>query len=378
MSIDDYFPTGIVTGKSFCDREEERSLLKKRYQQNAHVVLMSPRRYGKTSLIAQFTLEQKAPFAAIDLLPATSTSYVENAIVDGVTSLLNAIMPRIKKTKQAILSLFATMNPVIELSAFGQSIKLTPTEKTPQENIMKILLSLDKAAIALNKRLIFVMDEFQQIGHLPESHALEASIRHAVERSQRIFYVFSGSNRAMLEEMFQDDKRALYHLCDELKLGRIKENYYVEFIEKAAKQRWKKQFSKKKINLILSLTETHPYYVNRLCRTIWDQKSLPSYEDIENLWENYVDMQKMDWMADTIGKLSANQRGVLAAIAHQPIAEPQGKAFTIQLKMPSSSIQRIIAFLLKSDFIYKDGRGYYCVLNPAIKTYLKSIKYFDF
>ena len=42
-----YFPTGIVTGSAFCNREKEREFLKKRFDQNAHVVLMSPRRYGK-------------------------------------------------------------------------------------------------------------------------------------------------------------------------------------------------------------------------------------------------------------------------------------------------------------------------------------------
>ncbi len=376
MSVDYYFPTGIVTGKAFCDREKERDLLKKRYDQNAHVVLMSPRRYGKTSLITQFTLEQKTPSISIDLLPATSSSYVRNAVFDGAVSLLNKILPRSKKTKQKILSLFENMNPVIELSAFGQRVKLTPHEKTPQESIMKVLLNLDKAAVELNKRLIFVMDEFQQVGDLPENHALEASIRHAVERSQKIFYVFSGSNRTMLEEMFKDEKRPLYHLCDELKIGKIQYQYYFEFIKNAAKQNWHKTLPEDRINTILELTECHPYYVNKLCRLVWDQKSLPSTTKIQNIWEKYVDTQKTDWIADTIGKLTVNQREVLAALAHQTITEPHNKEFIARLRMSSSSMQRTIAFLLRTDLVYKNNEGYYCVLNPVIKFYLKNIKYF--
>src|SRR5262249_47033261 len=155
MSTESYFPTGIVTGTGFCDREHERELLKKRLKQNAHVVLMSPRRYGKSSLIAQFTLDQNLPFAAVDLLPATSSKYVRNAITDGVSVLLDSVMPRVKKTKEKILGIFSNMNPVIELSAFSQKIKLTPNEKTPEETIMKLLLNLDKTAIELNKKLIF-------------------------------------------------------------------------------------------------------------------------------------------------------------------------------------------------------------------------------
>ena len=163
---------------------------------------MSPRRYGKSSLISQFTQDQKIPFHAIDLLPATSGKYVKNAIVDGVSQLLTDIMPGSKKAKQKLLGYFARMNPEIELSAFGQKIKFQPQEKAPQETIMKLLLNLDAAAKEIGKKLIFMVDECQQIAKLEHSHSLEASIRHAVERSQNVFYIFSGSNRGLLEEMF--------------------------------------------------------------------------------------------------------------------------------------------------------------------------------
>lgn len=169
---------------------DERIYLKKRLNQNAHVVLMSPRRYGKSSLIAQFTQDQNIPFSSVDLLPATSGKYIKNAIVDGVTQLLDIIMPRTKKAKQKMMGYFAKMNPTIELSAFGQKIKLSPDEKTPEETIMKLLMNLDKAAKELGKKIIFVIDEFQQIAALEESHSLEASIRHAVERSRHVFYIF--------------------------------------------------------------------------------------------------------------------------------------------------------------------------------------------
>jgi len=157
MDTATYFPTGIATGTAFCNRVSERQLLKKRLSQNAHVVLVSPRRYGKSSLIAQFTEDVKLPFASVDLLPATSSKYVRNAIVDKVTGLIGIIMPRQKKAKARVLGYFSSMNPVIELSAFGQKVKLTPSEKTPEETIMKLLLNLDKTAVELKKKLIFVV-----------------------------------------------------------------------------------------------------------------------------------------------------------------------------------------------------------------------------
>src|SRR5438105_15894254 len=114
MNIESFFPTGIVTGSAFCNRENERELLKKRLYQNAHVVLMSIRRCGKSSLIAQFTIDQKLPFASVDLLPVTSSKYVMNAIIDGLATLLDELMPSLKKAKKKILSFFDINHHVIQ------------------------------------------------------------------------------------------------------------------------------------------------------------------------------------------------------------------------------------------------------------------------
>ena len=150
-----------------------------------------------------------------------------------VTQLLTEIMPASKKAKQKLLGYFSRMNPTIELSVFGQNIRLNPDEKTPEETIMKLLMNLDDAAGELRRKIIFVMDEFQQIAALENSHSLEASIRHAVERSRNVFYIFSGSSRTLLEAMFKNKDRPLYHLCDEIRLSRIQPSHYESFIQKA-------------------------------------------------------------------------------------------------------------------------------------------------
>lgn len=377
MTTDIYFPTGIVTDQAFCNRENERDFLKRRLEQNAHVVLMSPRRYGKSSLIAQFTKEQNTPFSSIDLLPATSGKYVKNAVIDGVTQLLSEIMPTSKKATQKLLSFFSRMNPAVELSAFGQKIKLNPDEKTPEETIMKLLMNLDSATKEMKKKLIFVMDEFQQIANLENSHSLEASIRHAVERSRNVFYVFSGSNRTLLEEMFKNKDRPLYHLCDEMKLSRIEKTCYHPFIKKAAKKRWGKLIPDTSIEKILLLTECHPYYVNRLCRMLWDQSEPPNEEAVESMWQTYTNHQRIDWVSDTISRLTVNQRAILAGLAKAPEKELRGKEFSTRIDVSPSSIQRTVASLTLRDLVYESQDGYYHVLNPVIKTILSEDRYFD-
>lgn len=372
-----YFPTGIVTGRAFCNRAEERDYLKRRLEQNAHVVLMSPRRYGKSSLIAQFTHDQDIPFATADLLPSTSGKYIKHVVIEGVSQLLDSIMPTSKKSTQKILSFFYKMNPTVELSAFGQKINLRPEEKTPEEAIMKLLMSLDKAAEEMGRKLIFVMDEFQQIAKLDNSHSLEASIRHAVERSRHVFYIFSGSNRTLLEDMFSNRQRPLYHLCDEMKLNRIEKTHYTPFIKKASKKNWGSALHNASIDKILELTECHPYYVNRLCRMLWDMKDIPDEKAVNTLWQQYVETQKTDWILDMIGQLTVNQRITLAALAKQPETSVLSNTFSSRIGLPTSSIQRTLTSLIKQDLAYQDNNGYYQVLNPVIKTLLAEKKYLD-
>ncbi len=371
-----FFPTGIVTGAAFCDREQERDYLQQQLAQNAHVVLISPRRYGKSSLIAQFILEQQLAFSSIDLLPATSSKYVKNVIMDGVTQLLHSMIPRFKKSKDRLMGCFASMNPVIELSAFGQQIKLTPNERTHEETIIKLLMNLDTMAQEFNQKIIFSMDEFQQIATLENPHSLEASIRHAVERSKNVFYIFSGSNRTLLQELFSEKKRPLYHLCDEMKLNRIDKNYYVSFLRKAAEQRWGKALPESGIDKILQLSECHPYYVNKLCRMLWRKKSSPDLPEIEKQWKQFIENQKTDWALEMIGQLTVNQRKVLAGIALLDIEEIKGKAFYNKLEISTSSLQRALATLEKRDLIYKADNTYH-ILNPVITFILRENRYFD-
>lgn len=220
------------------------------------------------------------------------------------------------------------------------------------------------------------MDEFQQIANLEDAHSLEASIRHAMERSKNIFYVFSGSNRTLLEAMFKKKNRPLYHLCDEIKINRIDKDCYFNFIDEATKKNWENTISSESINEILTLTECHPYYVNRLCRTLWDLETTPEKEEIIKIWNEYVESQKLDWISEMISRMSINQRSVMAALAKEK--EPRGKDFAVKLAMSSSSIQRTINTLMKNDLIFKDAEGYYRILNPVIKSYLASNEYFDF
>ena len=368
MIINKEFPEGIATGTAFVNREEERALLRKRISAIQHTVMIAPRRYGKTSLVLKVADELKLPHKTIDLFAAYNEEYVRDQIIDKVSKLVIEILPRLEKAKEKVFNIFKTMKPEISLGGFGQKLNLQ-LYNNPLQDITSLLLKLDETAKVFNRKVVIFIDEFQQISELKNYHSIEASIRHAVERSQNVSYVFSGSNRHLLNQMFGDKGRPLYRLCKIMELGRITGEKYINRFKELSKKHWKKELPSEVMDIILTLTECHPFYVNAFCQIIWEEVSLPASEEaIIKLWDNYIKSQRYNISLDVM-KLSLNQRKILVALAKQPEREVQSIEFTAKLKISSSSSQQSIDVLLKNDFIMSTTEGY-ALVDPAVKYYL--------
>ena len=258
----------------------------------------------------------------------------------------------------------------------GQQVELRP-QQSAEKSITEALMGLDELAKTFKEPVVVVMDEFQQIGVLSQYHAVEASIRHAVERSEYVAYIFSGSNRHLLSQMFNDKSRPFYHLCEIMKLERIAPLHYRDFIQAAAKKQWKKMLSDDALNEILKLTERHTYYVNALCRQLWKLEKCPTLRQVQECWTLSVSEQ-YPWIADEVGRLTPNQRLILAALAYQPTMNLQSQTFSKRIGLSPSSIKTAMKPLSDRDLIYQDDQGVYHVLDPAMLTYLKSISAFQF
>ena len=107
---------------------------------------------------------------------------------------------------------FKSLNSELVIQVLGSTLSIHPNFEQLVD-IEQALLGLDAYAAELGKKAVIVFDEFQQISLLKEHQTIEASIRHAVERSKAITYIFSGSNRRLLTAMFSAADRPLYKLC---------------------------------------------------------------------------------------------------------------------------------------------------------------------
>jgi AAA+ ATPase superfamily predicted ATPase len=363
------FPSGVAEGDAFCNRVVERKRLKVNIEGVRHTVLMAPRRYGKTSLIRQVVLENNYIYVWIDFLSVTSKEEVEEKIRKAAKQLLFKLSPELKKITMQTKDLVKSLSPELNLKAMGQSLTLHLTSDSSL-TIDEMLLELDSYAQKIGKTAVLICDEFQQISEIEKSVSSEALIRHAVERSKNITYLFSGSNRHLLAEMFSQSNRPLYRLCQAMVVQRIEAVEYKNFLNLAAQAHWKSDLPEEVSQRILALTECHPFYVNALCDELWLQETMPvNQEKVDVAWRWYIDGHKTIILSEVV-PLALNQKKILSTLAKQPTKESSGAAFLMLTKLSSSSVRRSLDALLKKDLVYINDQGEHSVLDPAVKQYL--------
>ena len=365
-----YFPQGIATDNAFCNRVAERKLLKNYISSHEHVVLIGPRRYGKTSLLMQVLKENNLPGMRIDFFFVLSQQEAAKLLAEGVSKIMSSLLPKSKKSCEAIIDKVRAFNPKLTINFWGQSLEIGIKQKT-DKSISELLLALDYFASQANTSCVLVLDEFQQIAELKENHAIEASIRHAVEQSQNVSYIFCGSKRHMLTEMFSNKNRPLYHLCELMNIERISTSCYEEFIANMAQERWSGAITNDAILEIINLTENHPYYVNALCRHLWHDEKIPDMSRVITCWQDFVTKQS-PWIVSDISALTLNKKRVLFALANEPTSEPQGQAFSKSSGINPSSIKSSIDSLLNADMIYLNKNKQYVVLDPAVAYFIRN------
>lgn len=364
-----FFPQGVVTDEAFCNRDVERAILANKIFMHEHTVLVAPRRYGKTSLITQVLRESRFPGERIDLFFVLSHDEVLKAITSAASRLVSALLPKTKSTTKKIIDAINRLNPRLTFGLLGQKLEITFKQHNEQ-SISELLLALDAFAAKTQQKAVIVFDEFQQVGELSNSHSIEAAIRHAVELSQNITYIFCGSERHLLNEMFSDKSRPLYHLCELMKIGRIPSSCYAKFLNKMAQQRWFKPLDDQVIAEIIQLTENHPYYVNVICRRLWHTNKLPTVTIVREIWDDYVNQQS-DWIINDLSALTLNQRKLVAALADQSTDAPHSQAFCLRAGLLPANVQRSLESLKRLDFIDQNDQGAYKVLDPAVAYFIQ-------
>ncbi len=365
--LDDFFPQGLALGDNFCNRVDEQARLTHDITLAKPVLVISPRRYGKTSLIRTVLHKMGLPFASMDLYSHLNEEEVQNAILSAVGDILYALESAPKKALQFVTDFFSDLSINFKFSNAQLHVDFAQNKQSPAKTVLSVLQKLDGILKKKDQKIVLFFDEFQRLCQITDNAALEGAIRNVAQESKYISFVFSGSNRHLLAQMFDDRAKPLYKLCDRLTLDRMQKEHYLPFIQLKAMLQWKKLLEEEVVDAILDWTQRHPYYVNLLCHRLWFAGAIPNLKTVEASWCSYCFEEKSNVMNE-LELLSGNQGKMLMAIAkYGDTAPPMSAEFLGLSKFSSSSASQSVQALHKKDYLFLDDQGRYQVLDPMMK-----------
>ncbi len=348
----DYFPAKLAQGSQFCNRSHEKKILHENINKCRHTVLVAPRRYGKSSLVYKVIDESTLPLASIDLFLAHDDNAVIKRILTGIGQAVSKIMPRQQKMLAKLQNIFSNFRVSLTAKGFNIDASVETVGFDPVDQVFSALQVLSELAKQQQKKTVVFIDEFQDIREASRSKSIQGAIRHVAQETSQLMFIFSGSNRRLLLELFDDKSKPLYMLCDMLHLERINSQDYFHHIQALAKEKWGGELSAMVFDKIIALTELHPYYINLLCHELWKSDTIPDINTVFSSWETcYIAHE--DRLIAELEKLTSKQQDILKALSLYSVAEPTGYAFVSAAKTPASTIKQIIKTLLNKDMIYK-------------------------
>lgn len=369
------FPLGIAKNEYFCNRSAETKQLIRNIKNSMHTVLISPRRYGKTSLAYKAINESKLPNARIDLYMTTSAHHIEKAILAGVNNVLGQICNNGEILLGLLKDYIKVLKPSFEAGSHGFKLKLETSEKVASSlNICEALQILDGVLKKKKMHAVLLIDEFQEIQLVAPDQGIEGAIRHVAQDTKHFTLIFSGSRRHLLHNMFNNKNTPLYRLCDEIQLDRISEQDYELFIQKFASSQWNKTLDNSVIDKIFQYTERHPYYINCVCDKLFSHETLPTISNIDMVWNHLVYAKKQDLLAETKG-LTLVHKKLLVSIAHGMNEELTGIQFLAQTELSGATVLRALDYLEANDFLEKKNNRYYFI-DPLLKSVINQLTYF--
>jgi hypothetical protein len=362
----------IHGSQAFCDREKEQQDLIRFSEAKTNTLLYSPRRYGKTSLIkrVQATLSAGGAITAYcDLFGVSSIDEIAGKIARALFSVTRKNEGIFDKA----IRLLTSFRPVLSPSADGGvSLSVQPAYSTGGVEILdQTLEALAKFVNSMDSLVHVVFDEFQEIVEVEDSLKIEASLRHHSQQTQCAF-VFVGSRRRILFEMFNDRKRPFFQSALNYELNALPREELVAFIVESFKSHGKR-IEHEMAAQIADLLWCHPYYTQKFCFFLYDlvQKRV-TQKDLTEARQLVLASEKA-LFESTLRRLTAVQIPVLTAIAKEPGKGLYAMKFIKNHNLRSiGGIQLSVELLSKEDLIEADPDGKWRVVDPLFREWLVS------
>lgn len=261
----------LAVGENFTDRADESIRLVQNFLSGTNTILISPRRWGKSSLVLKAASEardqdQNILIVFIDLFNIRSEEGFYKALAENVIRVSSSRMEEVVTTVKQFMKQWV---PRISFSPdsqqeFSLGLNWNELKREPDE----ILDLADNIAQSKKCKLVVCIDEFQNIAFFEDPLAFQKKLRSHWQAHQSVSYCLFGSKRHMLMDVFTSPAMPFYKFGDLMFLTRIPVDYWIPFIEERF-QSTGKRISSILAEKIATITEGHPYYTQQLAQLVW-------------------------------------------------------------------------------------------------------------
>ncbi len=249
----------IVENEFFTDRVKEVEYICQYLNSRNHLVLISPRRFGKSSLVQKAVKNAKRQYVQLNLQKVTSIS-------DFAAKLLREVYNTHTWAKIKDQVMRFRVIPTITSNQVTGAIEIGFQPTADQRILLEDVFTLMENAHTENNRLVVILDEFQEIRAI--SPLLEKTLRAIMQEQKHINYILLGSQESMMTDIFENVQSPFYHFGGLMRLQKLPREEFEEYLLSRFEPVFHEQ-AQELTNQVLNYTNCHPYYTQELAFYMW-------------------------------------------------------------------------------------------------------------
>lgn len=366
-----FITSGYLSPHYFCDRVEETKLLTSIVANGNNVALISPRRLGKTGLIYhcfdQETIKDKYITFVVDIY---ATKNLQEFVYELGKTVLGTLKSKGRKAWELFLNTLASLRSSISFDINGNpewGIGVGDI-KVPQTTLDEIFTYLEQA----DKPCLVAIDEFQVIADYPEKN-VEAILRTCIQKCQNACFVYAGSQRHLMSQIFLSPSRPFYQSTRLMSIEPINCEHYVTFAQSLFRE-YQKEIAKETVVAVYQRYEGITWYVQSVLNALFamiNPNETCTPDAIESAIQQIIEQQNFAYQA-LLYQLPSKQKEVLMAICKEGKASNlTSRPFLRHHRLTASTVQAAVKGLLDKDFITQD-MGTYTLYDQFFAQWLLS------
>ena len=357
-----------VTGARFTDRDAELQVLRTCMLEGQNVILLSPRRYGKTSLLKRAVEEVAASGGRVGLANLIQCSNRREVAEELATAIARGPLGKVATHFDELMRHLADLRPSFSVEAHGVKISLAP--QAPNSDWTEEIKTALRTLARLHTKdapVSLVIDEFQRVAEINDG--LPGVFKAMVDELERVSLVFAGSRRHLMEELSSSPGAPLLGIGQRINLLPIPSAQMVPFLIDRARS-GDKVLSEDSAALIYELAHGVPNHVQQVAFWAFAESGTEIKErDVREAIDTILSLSSVDF-AEIFEKLSPAQQRLLRALAIEPIKDVYSKRFLDRIDVANaSSTKRALERLDDMELIEFSPAGWR-VSNPLFQRWL--------